>query len=68
MKTGSKDDERDEKRPSTRTEATAGAAADHLSKGEQHAMELGEESQHAHGEQREQLTKRAKKLGDEAQD
>lgn len=68
MKTGSKDDARDEKRPSTRTEATAGGAASHLSKEEQHAMELGEESQHAHGQKREQLTKRAKKLGEDAKD
>lgn len=68
MKTGSKDDERGQKRPSTRTAATAGGAVSHLSKAEQHAMELGEESEHSHGQQREHLTKRAKKLADKAKD
>lgn len=68
MKTGPKDNARDEKRPSTRTAATAGGAASHLSKAEQHAMELGEESQHSHGQQREHLTRRAKKLADKGKE
>lgn len=64
MKTGSKDDAREEKRPSTRIAATAGSAANHLSKEEQHAMELGDESEHSAGKKREHLTKAAAKLGD----
>lgn len=49
-------------KPETRTEAAAPDAAKHLNKGQQAALELGEEAEHATGPAKESLIKKAGRL------